>query len=131
MAKQTKSAAAPAPAKIKTATPTNPPTTGGKPTREPNKADRFTRVLDKTTGKGVEPKNADGTSKKLAPQCNVILNLLETAGEAGMTRGELCEKLPAAGLVTRQPVGRIVSYYQKDLVNYGTVMLTKGAPAAA
>lgn len=71
------------------------------------------------------------TDKKLAPQAQVIVNTLKAAGKAGMTRKELCDALPAAGLQTKQPVGRILSYYQKAIVECGAVTIEAGKPDAA
>jgi hypothetical protein len=70
---------------------------------------------------------ANGTpvapSKKLPPQAQVIVNTLEAAGPDGLQRSELVENLKPV-LVTRQPVGRILSYYQKILVETGAVVIT-------
>jgi hypothetical protein len=81
--------------------------------------DIFKRIL--VDGKGVAP------VKKLAPQAMTIINTIEAAGEAGISRTDLVAALPAAGLVTRQPVGRILAYYQKDVVAQGAVEIVKGA----
>ena len=99
--------------------------------KEPNGADVFTRCLG-PDGKPtpLQHKNTKGEVVPLStPQVKVIANLLETALPGGMTRKELVEKLPIAGLITRQPVGRIVSYYQKSGVDNGIWAITKGAPA--
>ena len=62
---------------------------------------------------------------KIAPQAQTILNTIEAAGT--ITREELVKALTGV-LQTRQPVGRIVSYYQKLLTgDTGCVTLTKGA----
>lgn len=133
MAKQTKATSAPQPQTDTTnataPAPANDPAPRkgafGKP---PGDKDTFVRVLD-AEGNGVPPTTmgADGKAveAKLAPQAKVIINLIEAAGANGISRKELCEKLPAAGLVTRQPVGRIVSYYQKEIIQKGCVTLTK------
>lgn len=68
--------------------------------------------------------NALEQGKRIAPQANVIVEAIKTAGEPGITRANLETALTGV-LVTRQPVGRIVSYYQKDLVELGLVTLTK------
>lgn len=113
MAKQTKQASAPAPAAApttpKTPAATDTPKAFGKP---PGDKDVFKRILG-TDGKGVPP-ITNGIAVKLAPQAMVILNLIE-AHPNGISRKDLLDKLPAAGLVTRQPVGRILSYYQKAI----------------
>lgn len=135
MAKQTKSASAPAPATPPTAAPATAapaePKKKGAFGKPPGDKDVFVRILGED-GKGVEPTAKvmkDGKEVretiKLAPQAMVIVNTIEAAGPKGISRKELCEKLPAAGLVTRQPVGRIVSYYQKPILEAGCVTLTK------
>jgi len=109
MAKKTKEVAA-----LAEGTPTTPVAV------ESNKGenDRFTRVF--IDGKGAPALKPDGTAQKVAPQLQAIANTLEAVGEAGCTRKELVEKLSVPGvLTTKQPVGRILSYYQKDLVNFG------------
>lgn len=58
-------------------------------------------------------------AKKLPPQAAVIVSVIEKAGEIG--RKALMEALPAAGLVTRQPVERIFSYYQDRLLKEGWI----------
>jgi hypothetical protein len=97
---------------------------------ERNKTDLFVRTLG-ADGKGVP------AAKKLAPQAQLIVDVIEAAGAGGITREGLNEKLVPAGLKTRQSVGRIVTYYQKSLVEAGTITIAKGnaptagAPAAA
>jgi len=131
MAKVTKSAVAPAEATA-TATPATPTTPKKVFGKEPNGADVFVRVMVDGKGSPLVKKNAKGESVPLGtPQVKVIANLLEAAPNNRLTRKELVAQLPAAGLVTRQPVGRIVSYYQKDLVEYGIVTIKKAAPAPA
>ena len=141
MAKVTKSTVAP------TVADTNPTSTAPaateapkapKAVKEPNGNDVFKRVLG-ADGKGMPltQKNAKGETVPCnTPQVKVIANLLEAAGEAGLSRKELVAKLPEAGLVTRQPVGRIVSYYQKPMIDNGAIVVVKAptapvAPAAA
>jgi hypothetical protein len=75
----------------------------------------FTRVYD-PSGKPVPP------TSKLAPQAQCILNGVEAAGKDGITRENLVKALTGV-LVTRQPVGRIISYYQKTLVASGAVTM--------
>ena len=94
------------------------PTTPAAPATPKGENDRFTRVF--IDGKAAPALNADGTAKRIAPQLQAIANVLEAIGESGCTRKELVELLSKPGvLTTRQPVGRILSYYQKDLVNFG------------
>lgn len=65
---------------------------------------------------------------KIPPQAKVILDGIEQGGKKGVTRGEL-EKSITGVLVTRQPVGRIVSYYQKLLTaDTGLAKIEMAAP---
>jgi hypothetical protein len=121
MAKQKKTAedaAAPA----EGATPTTPANQFAK---KQDGADKFVRIIDPGTGKGVEP------VKKIAPQARVIINAIEAAGQGGITRADLVANLKGV-LQTRQPEGRILSYYQKLITETEKlVTLTKViAPAA-
>jgi hypothetical protein len=65
---------------------------------------------------------------KMAPQALAIAKLVEASGNAGITRKELVEKMDGV-VVTRQPQGRILSYYQKALVEAGFFSITAEAPA--
>lgn len=79
--------------------------------------DRFTFVADLAKG---------------APQAKGIVNILKAAGPKGMTRTELTAAMKGV-ITTRQPEGRILSYYQKDLMAAGaiTIIQATAAPAAA
>lgn len=124
MAKKTKTAPE-APAEGTETTAPAPAT----PKAEKGLNDRFVRVF--VDGKAAPALNADGTAKRVAPQLQAIANALEAAGEAGTTRKDLIAVLEASGtLKTRQPTGRIVSYYQKDLVNFGLATRTAEQIAA-
>lgn len=76
--------------------------------------------------KAVDPQ----PTEKIAPQALTIANTVVAAGKNGLTRGALIENLKGV-LTTRQPEGRILSYYQKLLVDGGFITITPGAPAAA
>ncbi len=69
--------------------------------------------------------------EKLAPQARVIVNVL-SEHKAGITREDLSKALDGK-LTTRQPIGRIVTYYQKLLVERGyiTIDSVQLAPAPA
>jgi hypothetical protein len=67
---------------------------------------------------------------RMAPQAMVIINRIRVAGKAGIARKDLVPALVPAGLVTRQPAGRILAYYQKDIVACGAVTVTKAAVTA-
>lgn len=86
------------------------------PKAEKGLNDRFTRVF--VNGAPAPAVNADGTAKRVAPQLQVIADVLAVCGENGTTRKDLVAALEGK-LTTRQPIGRILSYYQKDLVNFG------------
>lgn len=66
-----------------------------------------------------------GKDEKLAPQARVIVNTLETAG-APQEREALC-KLLEGKVTTRQPIGRILTYYQKLLSDRGYLTITAAA----
>lgn len=76
--------------------------------------DKFVFVVSKIEG------------KKLAPQAQGIVDLLEKAGEAGLTRAQLVDAMKGV-IQTRQPEGRILSYYQKTLVEGGFVKIEEAA----
>ncbi len=126
MAKAPKETKAPAPA----AAPSNPPTPALEAARAAKAAkagaaekDVFVRVLD-DSGKPTV------ASKKLAPQAQGIVNLIEAAGPDGLVRSALTEKMKGV-IVTRQPESRILSYYQKQIVEVGCVKIVASAPATA
>ena len=76
-------------------------------------------------GKWVDP------AKKVAPQAQVIINTIRAAGAEGVNRGQLVANLKGV-LTTKQPEGRILSYYQKSLIESGAITLEKvNAPASA
>jgi len=127
VAKPVEAPAAPTPA----AEPAKAASPAGKPTNLRPKGeaatDKFHRVFGED-GKGVQPtKTVDGKQvvTRLAPQAQIIANVLEVAGPDGMTRAELVAALPGAGLVTRQPVERILGYYQKPLAEAGVITYAK------
>ncbi len=59
--------------------------------------------------------------EKLAPQARVIVNVLADH-KSGLTREDLNKALDGK-LQTRQPIGRIVTYYQKTLVERGYITI--------
>jgi hypothetical protein len=99
------------------------PTQAAVPAEERGKNDHFARVFD-AAGKAVAPNG------KIPPQAQVILNTLEAAGKDGISRQDLVKSLTGV-LVTRQPVGRIVSYYQKLIQSVGAAKVSAAAPAAS
>jgi hypothetical protein len=68
--------------------------------------------------------------QKFAPQANLIIKHVRNAGADGVSKSDLVKLLSAdPDFKTRQPVERIIGYYQKDLVNAGVI--SQGAAAAA
>ena len=62
--------------------------------------------------------------QKFAPQALLIVKHVKAHNT--ITRDQLCEELGKdPEFKTKQPVGRIVSYYQKDLVNAGLFSIEK------
>lgn len=66
-------------------------------------------------------------AKKLPPQAQAIVNILQAAGDKGLTRQALTEEMNGV-VVSRQSLGRILSYYQKQLVDEGYVTFRKSEP---
>lgn len=83
----------------------------------------------KTPAPAAGPKTIDtfkfvkavGEGEKLAPQARVIVNVLADH-KNGLVREDLSKALEGK-LVTRQPVGRIVTYYQKLLCERGYITI--------
>lgn len=63
-------------------------------------------------------------AKKLAPQAQGIVDTIKAAGDKGVTRKKLCEALTSV-ITTRQPIERILTYYQKPLLNEGWITVDK------
>lgn len=104
--------------KVAEVDPNQEPAAPKAPAAEKGMADVFVRTLD-ASGAPSAPVKEDGTVKRLAPQLVVIAEEIAQAGESGITRKDLIAALETSGaLKTKQPVGRIVSYYQKDLERY-------------
>lgn len=104
-----------APAAAAAAATTTPPAANAASTAPatpaaPKTVDTFTFVKNVAEG------------EKLAPQARVIVNVLSDHKE-GLTREALSKALDGK-LVTRQPIGRIVTYYQKMLVERGYITIT-------
>jgi hypothetical protein len=66
-----------------------------------------------------------GKDEKLAPQARVIVNVLESAGKP-LDREAFVDSLKGK-VQTRQPEGRILTYYQKLLVERGYLTITEQA----
>ena len=63
--------------------------------------------------------------KKFAPQAMAIIEILKNAGKKGLSRKELIEAMDGV-VATRQPLGRILSYYQKAICESECVELIAG-----
>jgi hypothetical protein len=63
-------------------------------------------------------------AKKLAPQAQSIVNLIEAAGKKGISREELTKEMEGV-VTTRQPQSRILGYYQNDLEKAGFITIEK------
>lgn len=61
-------------------------------------------------------------AKKLAPQAQGIVNLIQAKGKKGITRSELVASMEGV-IQTKQPLGRILSYYQKEIAEKGYVTM--------
>lgn len=68
----------------------------------------------------------EDASKRIAPQMKLIIATITAAGKGGITREALCKNLTGA-IVTRQPVNRVVTYYQKPMIELGAITITKGS----
>lgn len=86
---------------------------------EKAKGDKFVRVFK-------DGKPVDTNGKKLPPQALQICNILEAHKDKGLTRAELIEKMKGV-VKTKQPEGRILSYYQKMIQERGMVTFSKAA----
>lgn len=86
-------------------------------------SDKFYFVNRPTEGEGDEQKPV-----KIAPQAAGIVSTVEAAGKDGITRKELVELLDTV-IETRQPVSRILTYYQKMLVEKGFLRVDKAEAA--
>jgi hypothetical protein len=62
-----------------------------------------------------------GEGEKLAPQARVIINMMSQHPD-GLSRAELVTAVTGK-LNTRQPEGRILTYYQKSLVERGYIRI--------
>lgn len=107
-----------------TATPPAADAAAAKAAKEARESkDVFVRVFTKKDGKDVA---ADSNGKKLPPQAQGIANILEAAGEKGLSRADLVTKMKGV-IQTKQPEGRILSYYQKMLQDRGMVKMQAAA----
>lgn len=68
-------------------------------------------------------KYAAEPESKLPPQAQGIVNILKEAGKKGLSRKDLVEAMEGT-IETRQPIGRILTYYQKLLEESGAVVMS-------
>lgn len=61
---------------------------------------------------------------KLPPQERIIVELIQGSGKDGISRADLL-KLMEGKVTTRQPLERILGYYQNDMVNRELVTVEK------
>lgn len=111
------------------ATPPTTPDTGKAPSEKPAKSPGRPKGFSTKDGDVFKTVTPQPTDKKIAPQAQNIANLVAAAGTKGISRKELVEKMKGV-VVTRQPESRILSYYQKLLVENGFVTVDS-APAAS
>jgi hypothetical protein len=111
-------------AKAKTAATENTaPETAGEAAPKAPKAPRVSNI---TYTFVKEP--AEG--QKFAPQAMLIIKHVQNAGANGISKGDLGKALLAdEAFKTKQPVERIIGYYQKDLVNAGVLAQSSAAAA--
>ena len=60
--------------------------------------------------------------KPVAPQAKTIIATIEAHGAEGVVRPQLVKELVTT-LTTRQPAERILTYYQKTLVDVGAIQI--------
>lgn len=63
-------------------------------------------------------------AKKLAPQAQQIVAIVESHKKAGVTREALVKEMEGV-VQTKQPLSRILGYYQKALIETGYLALTE------
>jgi|DEB0MinimDraft_6_1074348.scaffolds.fasta_scaffold320709_1 hypothetical protein len=97
----------------KKAAPTNPTPNkeGGKKRETGGAQDKFIYV-------------GENKDHKLPPQAEQIKELIKKAGGGGITREALLAQAEKV-ITTKQPIGRILSYYQKRLTDHGFVKVQK------
>lgn len=61
---------------------------------------------------------------KLAPQAIGIVNILKEAGDEGLSRDDLVAAMEGV-ITSKQPLSRILAYYQKLLVESGAVEMVE------
>lgn len=85
------------------------------------------KKTEKNTGGGSADKFkyvGENKDHKLPPQARQIADLLKAAPGGTLTREKLLEQASKV-VVTKQPIGRILSYYQKRLTDNGFVSVEK------
>lgn len=68
-------------------------------------------------------------AKALAPQAQAIVNIIQSHKAKGIRREDLVKEMEGV-VTTKQPLARILSYYQGALTAGGYISIKEGAPAA-
>lgn len=104
------------------ATPAAPAQTTAEKGREALAKARAAREAAARLDKFVYVGNVKEGAKRLPPQAETIVNAVKASGKPGIARQDLVAALKGI-LQTRQPEGRIVSYYQKLMVARGDIRI--------
>lgn len=67
-------------------------------------------------------------AKALAPQAQAIVNIIQSHKAKGIRREDLVKEMEGV-VTTKQPLARILSYYQGALTAGGYISIKEGAPA--
>jgi hypothetical protein len=101
-----------------TSSPPSAPDNGAKAAGKPG------RPAGQSTKDGdVFKANVPQPETKMAPQALQIAKIVEASGTTGISRKELVAQMDGV-VITRQPQGRILSYYQKALTEAGFFTIT-------
>lgn len=68
-------------------------------------------------------------AKALAPQAQAIVNIIQSHKAKGIRREDLVKEMEGV-VTTKQPLTRILSYYQSALITSGYISMKEGAPVA-
>lgn len=78
------------------------------------------RITDEDVFTYVRSPAIENAEKPLPPQAETILNAIKAAGPEGITRSQLVKVLSGA-LETRQPISRVLTFYQPRLKEFTTI----------
>ena len=102
-----------------------PPTEADAPKKSPGRPKGFS-TKDNDLFKAELPQ----PETKVAPHAAAIAKIVEAAGTAGISRKDLVSQMEGI-VITKQPLARILSYYQKLLIENGFFTVTEQAPEQA